>query len=55
MTVAITVVVDPAKVASEPVVIVAIPGGTYHRRYWDLQPPGGALVTARPSGWPIVG
>ncbi len=40
VTVAITVVVDPAKVASEPVVIVAIPGGTYHRRYWDLQPPG---------------
>ena len=21
-------------------VVLAIPGGTYHRRYWDLQPPG---------------
>jgi len=25
-----------------PFVVVAIPGGTYHRRYWDLQPPGRA-------------
>jgi pimeloyl-ACP methyl ester carboxylesterase len=22
------------------VVVLAIPGGTYHRRYWDLRPPG---------------
>ena len=40
VTIAITLVADPAKVASQPVVVVAIPGGTYHRRYWDLQPPG---------------
>ena len=40
ITVAVTVVADPAKVAPEPVVVLAIPGGTYHRRYWDLQPPG---------------
>lgn len=26
--------------ATPSVVVVAIPGGTYHRRYWDLQPPG---------------
>jgi len=24
----------------QPVVVIAIPGGTYHRRYWDLHPPG---------------
>jgi hypothetical protein len=23
-----------------PFVVLAIPGGTYHRRYWDLHPPG---------------
>jgi len=34
--------VAPADLAagSRPIVVVAIPGGTYHRRYWDLQPPG---------------
>ena len=39
-TIAVDVVADPAKIAAEPVVVLAIPGGTYHRRYWDLQPPG---------------
>jgi alpha-beta hydrolase superfamily lysophospholipase len=37
-----TVVADPAALRERPVVILAIPGGTYHRRYWDLQPPGRA-------------
>ena len=40
VTVAVTVIADPAKLAPAPVVVFAIPGGTYHRRYWDLQPPG---------------
>ena len=40
ITIAVDVVADPAKIAAEPVVVLAIPGGTYHRRYWDLQPPG---------------
>ena len=40
VTIAVDVVADPAKVAPKPVVVLAIPGGTYHRRYWDLQPPG---------------
>jgi pimeloyl-ACP methyl ester carboxylesterase len=40
VTIAATVVADPAKVAGQPVVVFAIPGGTYHRRYWDLHPPG---------------
>ena len=40
ITVAVTVVADPSIVAPEPTVVLAIPGGTYHRRYWDLQPPG---------------
>jgi pimeloyl-ACP methyl ester carboxylesterase len=40
ITIAVTVVADPVNVAPQPVVIFAIPGGTYHRRYWDLQPPG---------------
>ena len=40
ITIAVDVVADPAKVAPEAVVVLAIPGGTYHRRYWDLQPPG---------------
>jgi hypothetical protein len=40
VTVAATVVADPAKVAAQPTVVFAVPGGTYHRRYWDLQPPG---------------
>ena len=35
-----TIVADPAALPERPVVILAIPGGTYHRRYWDLQPPG---------------
>ena len=39
VTIALDVVADPAKVTSESVVVLAIPGGTYHRRYWDLQPP----------------
>src|SRR6478609_2459030 len=34
-----TVVADLAAIATEPTVVVAIPGGTYHRRYWDLHPP----------------
>jgi len=38
--IAVTVVADPARVSPSPDVVVAIPGGTYHRRYWDLQPPG---------------
>jgi hypothetical protein len=40
ITVAGTVVADPARVRPDPVVVIATPGGTYHRRYWDLQPPG---------------
>ena len=35
-----TVVADPDKVGSNPTVIYATPGGTYHRRYWDMQPAG---------------
>jgi hypothetical protein len=34
-----TVVADPDVLPERPVVVTAIPGGTYHRRYWDLQPP----------------
>jgi pimeloyl-ACP methyl ester carboxylesterase len=37
---AATVVADPDQLGVAPFVVVAIPGGTYHRRYWDLQPPG---------------
>jgi alpha-beta hydrolase superfamily lysophospholipase len=37
--IAATVVVDPVRLEPDPTVIVAIPGGTYHRRYWDLLPP----------------
>jgi len=40
--IAATLVADPGAVADRPVVVIAIPGGTYHRRYWDLQPPGRA-------------
>ena len=40
VTIAGTVVADPEALRADPVVIVAVPGGTYHRRYWDLQPPG---------------
>ncbi|WP_133150713.1 alpha/beta hydrolase [Frankia canadensis] len=35
-----TVVFDAARLTPKPVVVLATPGGTYHRRYWDLQPPG---------------
>ncbi|MFJ5265563.1 hypothetical protein ACIQAC_34390 [Streptomyces sp. NPDC088387] len=35
-----TVVADPDALPERPVVVLAITGGTYHRRYWDLQPPG---------------
>ena len=42
VTVAGTVVADPELLRPDPVVIFAMPGGTYHRRYWDLQPPGRA-------------
>jgi hypothetical protein len=35
-----TVVFDPERVVSNPIVVIGTPGGTYHRRYWDLQPPG---------------
>jgi hypothetical protein len=35
-----TVVADPEAVPNRPAVILAVPGGTYHRRYWDLRPPG---------------
>jgi hypothetical protein len=38
--IAATVVVEPSRVSDAPNIVVAIPGGTYHRRYWDLQPPG---------------
>jgi pimeloyl-ACP methyl ester carboxylesterase len=40
LEVAATVIFDPTALAEDPQVIVAVPGGTYHRRYWDLQPPG---------------
>jgi len=41
LDVTITVVAPPAtRLPASPFVVVAIPGGTYHRRYWDLQPPG---------------
>jgi alpha-beta hydrolase superfamily lysophospholipase len=30
----------PRKLADRPVVVVAVPGGTYSRRYFDLAPPG---------------
>jgi hypothetical protein len=37
-------VVAPAgdQLPPRPFVVIAIPGGTYHRRYWDLHPPGRA-------------
>jgi pimeloyl-ACP methyl ester carboxylesterase len=41
LEVSVTVVAPAADVLPpQPFVVVAIPGGTYHRRYWDLQPPG---------------
>ena len=36
----VTIVADPAALPEHPVVILAVPGGTYHRRYWDMRPPG---------------
>ncbi len=39
-TLTTTVVADPAALGERPVVVLAVPGGTYHRRYWGLQPPG---------------
>jgi len=42
VSIAATVVWDPDRLAPRPRVHVAIPGGTYHRRYWDLRPPGRA-------------
>lgn len=38
--IAATVVADPDRLGATPTVVVGVPGGTYHRRYWDLQPPG---------------
>jgi hypothetical protein len=35
-----TVVADPEAIDDSPTVVVAIPGGTYRRRYWDMHPPG---------------
>jgi alpha-beta hydrolase superfamily lysophospholipase len=41
LQVAATVVAPPRdQLPDRPVVVVATPGGTYNRRYWDLQPPG---------------
>jgi alpha-beta hydrolase superfamily lysophospholipase len=41
LQVAATVVAPPtAQLPDRPVVVLATPGGTYNRRYWDLQPPG---------------
>jgi len=42
VSIAATVVWDPDRLSPRPRVHVAIPGGTYHRRYWDLRPPGRA-------------
>lgn len=38
--VAATLIADPALVPPRPLVVVGVPGGTYHRRYWDMRPPG---------------
>ncbi len=41
LDVSITIVAPPSsRLPPRPFVVVAIPGGTYHRRYWDLRPPG---------------
>lgn len=41
LEVSVTVVSPlPDALPEPPLVVVAIPGGTYHRRYWDLHPPG---------------
>jgi len=37
--IAATLVADPETVGDQPQVVIGIPGGTYHRRYWDLRPP----------------
>jgi hypothetical protein len=37
---AATAAFDPDVLKADPAILLAIPGGTYHRRYWDLQPPG---------------
>jgi hypothetical protein len=38
--IAATLIADPKAVGDHPEVVIGIPGGTYHRRYWDLRPPG---------------
>ncbi|MEU0950673.1 alpha/beta hydrolase [Streptomyces canus] len=35
-----TVFANPLELPENPTVVLAIAGATYHRRYWDLQPPG---------------
>ena len=41
LDVSVTIVAPPSsRLPSRPFVVLAIPGGTYHRRYWDLRPPG---------------
>ena len=40
LQVSVTVVAPAVPLAPRPFVVIAIPGGTYHRRYWDLHPPG---------------
>lgn len=40
--IAATLIADPKAVGDHPHVVIGIPGGTYHRRYWDLRPPGRA-------------
>jgi alpha-beta hydrolase superfamily lysophospholipase len=30
----------PAEIGERPIVVVAVPGGTYRRQYYDLHPPG---------------
>jgi hypothetical protein len=37
--IAATLIADPEAVGDRSTVVIAIPGGTYHRRYWDLRPP----------------
>jgi len=36
----VTVVADPERVGTDPYVVLATPGGTYNRNYWDMHPPG---------------
>jgi pimeloyl-ACP methyl ester carboxylesterase len=41
LQVTVTVIAPSAEqLPPRPFVVIAIPGGTYHRRYWDLHPPG---------------